>query len=159
MLTNFGLILGCVACAPDFSNADWPELCPIHKARLERMIVPLTYGEPCIATPEEVRERGQRFPYAVTTVNGGCVVDQKHSRATVRACRYCNQAETAWFRVHEPCGGNPPATPKQKSARADDVPPNIALRPSHSRLTALAKSGKRRADWRAGYAQRYAYKN
>jgi hypothetical protein len=71
------------------------EMCEVHKIKLVKTKVPVSYGEP--AFDESFVVAGKLFPNSHKYVLGGCVVDESFPRFSQKMiCRECRKAETAW---------------------------------------------------------------
>jgi hypothetical protein len=83
-----------------------PELtCSLHHVELEMRVVPILYGEPPVGNealaPRVYGEARQReFPFAMVQVGGGCMVSPP-TRALVRSCPECEEAERTWVGAHK----------------------------------------------------------
>ncbi len=73
-------------------------LCPLHKAPMRGVVVPIRYGMPVWDRKYEDAKR-QFFPCANEgSVLGGCVVTGKSpKKGTALVCEKCNQARSQWF--------------------------------------------------------------
>ncbi len=71
------------------------EICEIHKTKLIKMNVPISYGMPAFDESFEVAD--VLFPNANQYVIGGCLVDESFPRFSKElVCRDCRKAKSAW---------------------------------------------------------------
>jgi hypothetical protein len=71
------------------------EVCQVHKTKLIKMKVPISYGMPDF--DESFKVSDKLFPNSYRYVLGGCLVDESFPRfSSEMVCRECRKAEAAW---------------------------------------------------------------
>lgn len=92
------LVLAALAgCTLDRRGLD--RRCPRHDLVLQDDLVPILWGLPFVEERES-KAREERFPRACSVYSGGCVPGPE-SRAWVRYCPACRDAETLWRKENE----------------------------------------------------------
>ena len=70
-------------------------ICPVHMLPLGEDVVPIEYGL-IIPHENESHARRERFPFANSTIDGGCSVNEAR-RARVLFCPKCREAKRQWM--------------------------------------------------------------
>jgi hypothetical protein len=85
----------------DFGTRDWrPEesFCKLHNEQLRDDSIPVVYGLRRFR-PGFHDARKNQFPFANSSVNGGCILGSTLPVLT-RYCPTCRQAESTWWKEH-----------------------------------------------------------
>ncbi len=104
-------------------------VCEVHQVKLQKDVLPISYGLMSMPDFEYLNARKALFPHSTQSVNGGCVVE-KYRYAEVLYCEQCRKAEKQWRPVAPiaPRSNTPPVPPMPSQPTSDSRPVDWSMR-------------------------------
>ena len=88
------ILMSCAHPIADYTQ-DGKNICPVHGVVMDKVTVPIQYGER-VFDGEYEEARRELFPHNQSSVNSGLCVREKEQEAMIWHCFKCDEAEKAW---------------------------------------------------------------